>query len=246
MGYVNQSAFSSLKESYSQINVIDVGAARGSFILELGRVFSREDIYSIGIDPINHHTTEKPGGPIIHTTSKSYNIFMQCGVDNVSEITKRTFYMNSDDQTSSFAQLIMDNLSSDECDDDKFWYPSGTLDTIKNISAVVDNVPVYPLQEIINQHLTDRIIHFIKIDAEGRDLEIVKSINDETLKNRVKFITLECPNRVPRFRGEAIKPQCINYMKSKNFNVFFDMNYEDDPNNRTPMSDVVFVNGEDL
>ena len=35
-------------------------------------------------------------------------------------------------------------------------------------------------------------------------------------------------------------------MKSKNFNVFFDMNYEHDPNNRTPMSDVVFVNGEDL
>ena len=154
--------------------------------------------------------------------------------------------MNSDDQTSSFAPLIMDNLSSDECDDDKFWYPSGTLDTIKNISAVVDNVPVYPLQEIINDHLTDRLIHFIKIDAEGRDLEIVKSLDDETLKNRVKFITLECPNRVPRFRGESIKPQCINYMKSKNFNVFFDMNYEDDPNNRTPMSDVVFVNGEDL
>ena len=44
MSYVNQSAFASLKESYSQVNVIDVGAARGSFILELGRGFSREDI----------------------------------------------------------------------------------------------------------------------------------------------------------------------------------------------------------
>ena len=32
----------------------------------------------------------------------------------------------------------------------------------------------------------------------------------------------------------------------KNFNVFFDMDYEYIQDNRAPMSDVVFINGEDL
>ena len=40
--------------------------------------------------------------------------------------------------------------------------------------------------------------------------------------------------------------ECIDYMKSKNFNVFFDMDYEYIQDNRAPMSDVVFINGEDL
>ena len=140
----------------------------------------------------------------------------------------------------------MDNLSHIEGDETKFWYSEDTINKIKNIEHVVPDVMVYPLQEVIDQHLPEGIIHFIKIDAEGKDLEIVKSINDETLKNRVKFITIECPNKVPRFKGESIKMECINYMKSKNFNVFYQLNYEDDPSNRSPMSDVVFVNGEDL
>ena len=246
MSYVNASAFASLKESYERINVIDVGAARASFMNELWHVFPRENIFSIGIDPINHHTSEKPGGPIVHKTSVDYTCFLQCGVDNVGVITSRTFYMNSDDQTSSFSELLVDNLSHIEGDETKFWYSEDTINKIKNIEHVVPDVMVYPLQEVIDQHLPEGIIDFIKIDAEGKDLEIVKSINDETLKNRVKFITIECPNKVPRFQGESIKMECINYMKSKNFKVFYQINYEDDPSNRSPMSDVVFVNGEDL
>ena len=246
MSYVNATAFASLKESYERINVIDVGAARASFMNELWHVFPRENIFSIGIDPINHHTSEKPGGPIVHKTSVDYTCFLQCGVDNVGVITSRTFYMNSDDQTSSFSDLLLDNLSPYEDIKDKFWYPEDTINKIKNIEHVVHDVMVYPLQEVIDQHLPEGIVHFIKIDAEGKDLEIVKSINDETLKNRVKFITIECPNRVPRFKGESVKKECIDYMKSKNFNVFFDMDYEYIQDNRAPMSDVVFINGEDL
>jgi len=246
MSYVNESAFAVLKEHCQKVNVIDVGAARASFMTELQKVFSRENIFSIGIDPINHHTSEKPGGPIVHKTQQEYNIFMQCGVDNVKEISKRTFYMNSDDQTSSFAKLKLDNLSSEEGDENKFWYPQDTIDKIKHIEHTVPDVHVYPLQEVINQHLFEKPIHFIKIDAEGKDLEIVKSVNDETLKNAVKFITLECPNKVPRFEGESVREDCIDYMKSKNFRVFNEMNYEDDPTNRLPMSDIVFVNGDIL
>ena len=83
------------------------------------------------------------------------------------------------------------------------------------------------------------------MDAEGKDLDIVKSLSDDTLK-RTKFIGVECPNEIPRFEGEAPKQDFIDYFQSKNFKEFYCLNYEEDPTNRQPMSDVVFVNGDDL
>ena len=68
MTYVNKEAFLYIQERYNQIQVIDVGAARASFMKELLGVYERKDVYSIGIDPINHHTTAKPGGPIVDKT----------------------------------------------------------------------------------------------------------------------------------------------------------------------------------
>ena len=248
MTYVNKEAFLYLQERYNQIQVIDVGAARASFMKELLGVYERKDDYSIGIDPINHHTTAKPRGPIVDKTQDHYDLFMQCGGDNVGKITSRTFYINSDDQTSSFSKLKLENLSTDRSDKTKYWYSQGAIDRIRNVAHVVEDVPVYPLQEVIKQHLgyPTNLIHFIKIDAEGKDLDVIKSIEDKTLRRRVKFITIECPNRIPRFEGESTKPECINYMQSKNFKIFTDMDYEDDPCNGEPMSDVVFINGEDI
>ena len=248
MTYVNKEAFLHLKERYNQINVIDVGAARASFMKELLKVYEREDIYSVGLDPINHHTSAKPGGPIIDRTQDQYDLFMQCGVDNVGIITSRTFYINSDDQASSFSKLKLENLSTDKSDKNKYWYPSGEFYKIRNIANVAENVPVYPLEEVIKQHFgyATNLIHFIKVDAEGKDLDVIKSIEDKTLRKRVKFVTMECPNRIPRFEEESTKPECINYMQSKNFKIFTDMDYEDDPANGQPMSDIVFINGEDI
>ena len=76
-------------------------------------------------------------------------------------------------------------------------------------------------------------------------MEIVKSLSDKNLE-RIKFIGIECPNNIPRFEGEASKQECIDYFESKNFEVFHCLNYEEDPTNRQPMSDVVFVNKGEL
>ena len=134
MSYVNESAFAALREVYDKVNVIDVGAARYSFMTELEKVYARSDIFALGVDPINHQTKDDEDGPIVDESHDHYDLFMHAGIDNVESPTHKMFYVNSDDQTSSFSELILDNLSSDECDDDKFWYPSGIIDTIKNIS----------------------------------------------------------------------------------------------------------------
>ena len=46
-------SFGELKK-YDKINVIDVGAARASFLVELEKYFDLGDVYAVGIDPFDH------------------------------------------------------------------------------------------------------------------------------------------------------------------------------------------------
>ena len=183
---------------YEKLNVIDVGSARASFITELKKVY-KKDIFSIGIDPIDHGVGE--------IYSKFYNV---C-VDNVDVPTKVEFFKNlRDDQASSL--FSKDGKSLGERD-------------------------VLNLNNIIKDDLPIEIIHFIKIDAEGKDLHIVKSLKEDTL-TRVVFIAIECTRSSPRFEDEYTKDQCISYFES----IGFDIHYCYDTDNGSGISDVVFKN----
>ena len=234
MNYVNHSAFVYLKNKYENIAVVDVGVARGSFLVELEKVW--EDmgkVYAIGMDPCDHGVADH------------YDRFIGACADNVEHPTIRDFYVNNmDEQSSSLCEVEVDNLSSDEFDRDKFYYSQGLLDNMIS-EPEVEVVNVYNLDTIIKEELPEGSVHFIKIDAEGRDLEIVKSLSDDTLE-RTKFICIECPNEIPRFKGESTKKECVDYLESKKFKVFNCVDYQQDPTNRSPMSDVVFINGEEL
>ncbi len=232
MNYFGDTAFEELKANYDKINVVDVGAARGAFLVELEKMYDLSNVYAVGIEPFNHGIKDH------------YDKFFQICVDNVESPTKKEFFVNSDDQTSSLCKLQTENLSSDKSDKDKFYYSQDIINKITRIQEVIE-VDVVNLDTLVNEEIPEGLIHFIKIDTEGKDLEIVKSLSDKNLE-RIKFIGIECPNNIPRFEGEASKQECIDYFESKNFEVFHCLNYEDDPTNRQPMSDVVFVNKGEL
>ena len=186
-----------LKE-FKKLNVIDVGSARGSFMMELRRVYDN-NIFSIAIDPIDHGI----GG--------EYSKFYHACVDNVEKPIKVEFFKNSkDDQASSLFSTEGENM--------------GEID-------------VFNLNDIIKDEIPTETIHFIKIDAEGKDLHIVKSLKDDTL-SRIVYIAIECTQTSPRFEEEFGKGDCIDYFKS----IGFDMHYCHDTNNGTNISDVVFKN----
>mgnify|MGYP002833705757 FL=1 len=92
-----------------------------------------------------------------------------------------------------------------------------------------------------NHLFNNEVIHFIKIDAEGKDLDIVESLSESTLK-RVKYIALECKIGEPRFEGDRNKVECIRYMDSVGFDVCYVFNAD----NNSQLSDVVFINKEEL
>ena len=92
-----------------------------------------------------------------------------------------------------------------------------------------------------NHLFFNEVIHFIKIDAEGKDLDIVESFSPETLK-RIKYISMECKNGEPRYEGDRDIDECIRYMES----IGFDVSFRWDSDNGSDLSDVVFINREEL
>tara|TARA_Y100000004_G_C8793342_1_gene360189 strand:+ start:102 stop:719 length:618 start_codon:yes stop_codon:yes gene_type:complete len=190
---------------YDKVNVIDVGAARGAFMHELGKIVDKDKIYSIGIDP-------KLDGDNLHDQ------FIVGCVDNVSSPTEVVLLVTSDEQASTICKPTEEPEKFEEQE---------------------EKVDVFNLDQIIQKYLSDVDIHFIKIDAEGKDYSILESLKDDTLK-RVVFISVECINGHTRFEEERNKCEVIEYMKSKNFDVF----YEHQTNNGSNISDVVFKNVE--
>ena len=208
--------------SYEKVNVIDVGAARGSFIEELAGVFVQaglgdNEIYSIGIDPSHREAEEK------------YDTFIRACVDNVESPREEDLYIHDkDDQAHSLCIRVLEDGGTGE------FYPADSR----------RKVWVLNLNTIIDYHwwlFDEQIIHFLKIDAEGKDLDIVESLSQENLK-RIKYIALECKNGAPRYEGDRDIDECIEYMKS----IGFDVSFRWDADNNSQLSDVVFVNREEL
>ena len=137
--------------------------------------------------------------------------------------------------------LTADNLSSEK-KEDKVYY---TEDIIKKLTTIVDtiDVKVLNLSDIIDDEV-EGIIHFVKIDAEGKDMDIVKSLKPNF--HRIKYISIECTNEIPRFEGEVNRKEFIEYFEENNFKVFDLIDYEFEDNNGTQMSDVVFINKREL
>jgi len=203
--------------SYGKVNVIDVGAARGSFIEELHAIFSgegltpQEHIRSIGIDPFHAEAINQ------------YTSFILACVDNVKHEEQRDLYIHDDTQANSLCIRIREDGSTSSTTK-KVW--------VLNLNTMLESP---------NHLFFNEVIHFIKIDAEGKDLDIVESFSPETLK-RIKYISMECKNGEPRYEGDRDIDECIRYMES----IGFDVSFRWDSDNGSDLSDVVFINREEL
>ena len=164
-----------LKEltAYDNVNVIDVGAARGSFMEELAHVFvdaglGDTEIFSIGIDPIHREAEEK------------YDTFIRACVDNVESPREEDLYIHdNDDQANSLCISVLEDGGTGEL------YPADSRRKVwvLNLNTIIDS------HWWVFSDSGEKVIHFLKIDAEGKDLDIVESLSPENLK-RIKYISL--------------------------------------------------------
>ena len=214
---------------YDRIKVIDVGAARGSFMDELCPIWeergkSINDIISIGIDPCHDEAISR------------YSRFIRACVDNIDSPVEKDFYVHDDTQANSLCIDVSEDGSV-----------SGSIKKVwvLNLNTIIDYhwwlfVP-FDLRNREDYDPREEMIHFLKIDAEGKDLDIVESLSEKNLK-RIKYISLECKNGEPRYEGDRDTDECIEYMKS----IGFDVSFRWDADNKSQLSDVVFMNREEL
>jgi len=235
-----KTAIIKLASDQNTITAIDVGCARCAFLNEfLINYFSRENIKILGIDPLQHNGN--------FDASAYYDFYVKGCVDNIPINTTRSqeFYVNEIDQASSLLKIKPENFTSDiNNSDNGFYYPEDIINRLKNIVGVL-TVNVYNINDVISATLGEtEIIDFIKIDAEGKDVDIVKSLKENL--HRIRYIGVECSSHKNKdleiFENGSRLSDAVDFFKENGFEVFELTDYAKDPNNLTQMSDVVFVN----
>ena len=125
-------------------------------------------------------------------------VIQQCALSSVSEPTTMKFYVsNNDCGTSSL-------------------YPNDER-YLGKIKEVID-VPVYSLKMFFDGFPWDRFeyIDYIKIDAQGSDLNILKSAGSY-LSDRVVYVTAEADGHQYIGAEECSVSNIISYMESQGF-----------------------------
>ena len=236
--YIN--AIKELRKNSNLITIIDIGCARCAFINEfLINYFDKTNIKSIGIDPLKHDG--------IYNAENCYNKYIQGCVDNIpiGNIIEKIFYINDDDQASSLLKINTQLFSSDlNSRDNYFYYPQAIIDRLnKPIKEIT--VKVYNLCDIIDKYFEpNTIIDFIKIDAEGKDIDIAISL--KPYLNRIKYIGVECSSHINNnlrvFENGSSSQDAFSFFKENNFDIFEITDYSKDINNLAQVSDIVFKN----
>jgi len=224
-----------LRARESKINIIDVGCARGEFLRIVKECFT--DIFSIGIDPLNHFSER------VNYSKGDYNYYLQYAIDNINDdVQTANFFINNDDQASSLLEMDFNNLTDNLNERDSKYY----IKWFRNLGIhKIINVQVRSLQKILNEYLLPQTkIHFLKIDAEGKDLDVVKSLG--TWKSIPIFIGMECSahnnKNIKIFKNGCHLNEILPYMESNNYSVFDKFMHEYDQSNLTQMCDIIFKN----
>ena len=227
-----KNALSELRNKTKEINIIDVGCARGAFLRHVKDFF--EDVYSIGIDPLDH------GAHRADYSLGDFTYYVQCAIDNVKEESTAKFFINSDDQASSLLEMDFENITSEVGERDSKYFIGGA-DNLSIRDTIEVNVT--RLDKIIEKYIGNRAIHFLKIDAEGNDLNVVKSLGK--FINYPLFIALECSSHsddnIRIFKNGCHINDIIPFMEENGYRIYEKIDHSLDPDNRTQMHDLIFI-----
>lgn len=200
------SIISKLLVNYKMINFIDVGVANGMILkhmIDLG--MKLENINSIGIDPLlNDYYFSMDNHLPKYNTLLNYPI-------SVEDDIECDFFVQKDLTCSSLNKINIDYISTTK-NTDTFYLPENRKNVI--ITDRVIKVNTKKLSTLIKDlKLDNEIIHFLKIDAQGQDLNVIKSC-EEYLKN-VLFIMVE--TTMPTIENGTLYKDSSNFKQDNEF-----------------------------
>jgi FkbM family methyltransferase len=192
---------------FHKIICIDVGCAIG----DVRNLIHHNNVFSIGIDPLIEQYKHVRGTDILN----NYNILHNIAID--IEDGEKMFNITKSLDTSSLYDFNT-KITTDINNNTEFYIPNNFYDFITTITEK-KLTTTKTLKHIIEENnLQQDIIHILKVDAQGNDLNVVKSIG-KYLKN-VMFIIIESNNDHTRlYKDTHSFTEDYSYLKSNHFEL---------------------------
>lgn len=216
---------------HSKYLIVDVGCRGGDLHRTMNNIRSTltGELKYIGIDP-SHSPQE-------------YDELYHIAVDNVSERIEKTLYVNpTDSGCNSLLPMNIDLITHDKDDYQSKWYVAASIE--KNIGTEITTVDsLYNV--LMASELFQEIgyVHYLKIDAQGVDIRVVRSLGDLIEKTYIVQIesVVSANDDIVMYDGQQHYNQDILDMKEMGFDEWFKTDYSIDKK-VSPEADVVFVN----
>jgi FkbM family methyltransferase len=188
--------------------IIDVGAASGKMTKRwLERFQGKAQFYCI--EP--HPTSFNNLSTFVSENTKQTNKIFVFNIAISNQEGKMPFYVSKYANCSSLLPIVTKNV--------KLWKPPAGSEHIDFADTKTIEVTVKRLDTFLKENnLEKSIIDFIKIDTQGNDFNVVKSLGD--LICNVKEIMLEV-QIVPfeYYKGQSKKIDLVNYMCKNGFEI---------------------------
>lgn len=217
---------------YDKIILIDVGYHKGHFVSEFLNVYdiNRSKVHVVGIDPIDHREWKE-----IHQINDFDDYcddFHQVAISTTSGRAKFNIY--DEPGCNSLHEMNIDKRVG-ELNSEYGWYCGYEIKKIKEVEVVVTT-----LKSIIEM-TNEKIIHFLKIDTQGNDLNVVKSCEDRI--HDIIFIQMEScvaknENQI-MYKNQTLIDDDIKFMKSLDFDV---LNITDHSGGAPPEANILLYN----
>jgi len=212
--------------NYESINIVDVGAANGLFKNEYSGYLNNKNFW-VGVEPNKNYNTKT-----------GYDLWFYNAIDDVEERKTMKFNINQDAYCSSLLEINKEIITKDITKKDDFWYCPSEISTIVS----VEDVEVLSLKDLLNQipKFENELIHFLKVDAQGVDIRVVKSLKDY-VKNTL-FIMIESivntDNNLILYKNQTTFTEDNEVMNQLGFKKLFDIDYS----HICPEVDVIYYN----
>ena len=209
------------------VNIIDVGVlSAGLWYKVHDNNLVKSPSFWIGVEPDIAYPN-------------NYDVMFEMAANDVDVPTTQMFNIHHDKGLNSLLELVDDDrLTRDKNDMSRFYlgsdigkYSGKKEVTVAPMSYMLDTIP----------NFSDQTIHFLKIDAQGVDVGVVKSMGkylSKTMFIMIESVTRNNPDAV-LYEGQTVLEDDIVSMKEMGFELFY---MHDHTEYASPDADVVFIN----
>tara|TARA_R110002074_G_scaffold132808_3_gene276367 strand:+ start:7036 stop:7668 length:633 start_codon:yes stop_codon:yes gene_type:complete len=182
--------------------IIDVGASSGIFAIPWSLKYPNHHVFCFEPNNKNFNSLLKKSQNINNIT------VYKKAISNISCIQK--FYEANYTNSSSLLPFNKDGVN-------KWKHPTPTTPKLETISTY--DVECVRLDEWMAENGIKGDIDFLKIDTQGHDLEVIKSLGEEI--KRVKEITAEVQIvETEVYKNSSKREDLLEYMKEKGFSIW--------------------------